>query len=78
MPVVAKLMDSLQRQYGAKKGERVYYAMEAEGKGPFSSSGKYHALHQEAAAKAGHPPIEKPGKRKGPAPRRGTGPRKRR
>lgn len=32
MPVNKKLMRSLKKEYGEEKGERVYYAMEAEGK----------------------------------------------
>jgi hypothetical protein len=32
MPVNQKLMDKLKAEYGDEKGERVYYAMENEGK----------------------------------------------
>lgn len=32
MPVNKKKMASLKKQYGAKKGEDVYYAMEAQSK----------------------------------------------
>lgn len=31
MPINESLMRKLKKQYGAKKGERIYYAMEAEG-----------------------------------------------
>jgi len=31
MPVNVTLMRRLKRKYGKKKGERIYYAMEAEG-----------------------------------------------
>ncbi len=66
MPIVQHLMDALQSRYGKDRGERVYYAMEAEGKGPFGKGGKYHALHQGFAAKHHVPAIEAPGKRRTP------------
>lgn len=66
MPVVQKLMDSLKARYGEQQGERVYYAMEAEGKGPFGAKGKYHALHQGFASKHNLKAIESPGKKKAP------------
>lgn len=31
MPINESLMRSLKKRYGAKKGERMYYAMESEG-----------------------------------------------
>jgi len=31
MPINISLMKKLQRQYGAKEGRRIYYAMETEG-----------------------------------------------
>lgn len=32
MPVDKKMMDSMMKQYGAKKGKSVYYAVEAKQK----------------------------------------------
>ncbi len=66
MPVVQSLMSNLVARYGKKRGEDIYYAMEAEGKGPFGPKGKYHGLHQSFAHKAGVPAIEKPRKKKAP------------
>lgn len=34
MPVVRSIMSNLKKQYGDKKGESVYYAMENSGKIP--------------------------------------------
>ncbi len=59
MPVVKSLMASLRSRYGAKKADRVYYAMEAEGKGPFAKGNKYHDLHVAYAEKLGQRPIER-------------------
>jgi hypothetical protein len=59
MPVVKSLMTSLRTRYGAKKGERIYYGMEAEGKGPFAKGNKHHDLHVAYAAKLGVKPIER-------------------
>lgn len=59
MPVVKSLMDSLVERYGKEKGERVYYAMEAEGKGPFGPGGKHHDKHKAWAAKNGVTPASK-------------------
>jgi hypothetical protein len=56
VPIVQKLMDSLVERYGPDKGKQVYYAMEAEGSGPFSPGGKYRALHEAFAKKNGVPP----------------------
>lgn len=53
MPVVEKLMKSLVDRYGEAEGKRVYYAMEAEGKGPFGPGGKYHQLHRDFAERNG-------------------------
>lgn len=75
MPVVKSLMSALRGRYGAKKGERVYYAMEAEGKGPFAKGNKHHDLHVAYAQKLGAAPIErsrKPGTKK--PRRRSSGP----
>lgn len=71
MPVVSKLMDALTARYGDQEGQRVYYAMEGEGKGPFGPRGKYHDLHLAFAEKHGLAPVKgtkKPrrsGKRRG-------------
>lgn len=70
MPIVESLMNSLVARYGRKQGEATYYAMEASGRGPFGPKGKYHALHQQFAAKHNLPAIERPGKRKGPRRRK--------
>lgn len=56
MPVVKSLMDSLVERYGPDGGERVYYAMEAEGKGPFAPGGKHRDLHEAWAKKQGVAP----------------------
>lgn len=69
MPVVQSLMDNLQRRYGEKEGERIYYAMEAEGKGPFAEGGKYRHLHEQQAARAGVTPSQ--GKKKPPTKKAG-------
>lgn len=37
MPVIRSLMASLKKQYGNKKGEDVYYAMENKRKGKLRS-----------------------------------------
>lgn len=73
MPVVKKLMDNLTAQYGKGKGERIYYAMEAEGKGPFAPGAKHHDLHLAFAEKHGVPPIK--GKKAPPSGSRGRTPR---
>lgn len=64
MPIVETLMTSLVKRYGPDEGKRVYYAMEAEGKGPFSKNGKYRALHEAFAAKHGVAPISSKAKKK--------------
>ena len=74
MPIVKALMDSLRTRYGAKKAERIYHAMEAEGKGPFAKGNKYHSHHVEIARAAGVKPIERTRKTPRPKPR---GPRQR-
>jgi hypothetical protein len=68
MPVVQGLMSALQERYGAERGKRVYYAMEASGKGPFAKGNKHHDKHVAFAAKHGVTPIE----RKKKTPRRKT------
>ena len=65
MPVVESLMANLKARYGAAKGERIYYAMEAEGKGPFGPKGKHRNLHEDFARRNGVAPIA--GKKKPPA-----------
>ena len=67
MPVVKALMSSLREKYGVKKGERIYYAMEAEGKGPFAKGNKHHDKHVAVANAAGVKPIER--KKKTPRPK---------
>lgn len=62
MPIVESLMRELVAKYGKEKGERVYYAMEASGKGPFAKGAKYGKLHEDFAAKHGVRPLE--GKKK--------------
>lgn len=56
MPVDEKLMASLKTRYGDKRGEGVYYAMEAAGKGPFAPGGALHAQHLAFAEKHGLSP----------------------
>lgn len=68
MPIVQKLMDSLKARYGPKEGERVYYAMEAEGKGPFAPGAKHRDLHEAFVTKHGLSPAPAPKKK--PAPGR--------
>jgi hypothetical protein len=60
MPIVQHLMDSLVERYGQEKGRHVYYAMEAEGTGPFALGAKYHSLHEQFAKRAGVAPIDTP------------------
>jgi hypothetical protein len=45
MPVDPKLMASLCKQYGAKAGKSVYYAMENSGRGPFAKGKELNAAH---------------------------------
>lgn len=71
MPIVQTLMDSLTKRYGAEKAKNVYYAMEAEGKGPFSAGGKYRKLHEDWAAKNGVPPSGAVKSKKKPATPKG-------
>jgi hypothetical protein len=40
MPIDKKLMKKLKAEYGPQKGERVYYALEAQGKIKSHHSGK--------------------------------------
>lgn len=72
MPIVQTVMDALTKRYGADEGQRVYYAMEAEGKGPFGPNGKYHDLHVAFAQKHGVAPLK--GKKK-PRPSKKAGAR---
>lgn len=62
MPIIETLMNALTARYGRAEGERVYYAMEGEAKGPFGPNGKYHDLHVEWAMRNGVLPIEGTGK----------------
>lgn len=91
MPVNQPLMDDLKRQYGAKRGESVYYAMEASGRGPFAAGKELHQLHLDFAEKHHLQPVtSRPAKKTRPRGRprqhkapptmhkaRGTGPPKR-
>lgn len=77
MPIVRSLMTSLKGRYGNKKGERIYYAMEAEASGPFAPGAKHHDKHKAWAARTGVMPITK-GKPKKKAPRPKTRGQKRR
>jgi hypothetical protein len=43
MPVNRKMMKSMKDQYGDKKGEEVYYAMEMKNKKGYSKGG-YHTM----------------------------------
>lgn len=76
MPIVKSLMKSLKDRYGDARGEQIYYAMEASGKGPFAPGAKYAHLHEEWAAKHGVKPID--GRRKGRRRRSARRPSKRR
>jgi hypothetical protein len=55
MPIVEKLMNNLVQRYGKKRGESIYYAMEAEGKGPFAEGGKHRKQHEDFVARNGLP-----------------------
>ncbi len=59
MPIIESLMADLVGRYGKKRGEDVYYAMEAEGKGPFGPKGKYRQLHESFARRHGVAPAPK-------------------
>jgi hypothetical protein len=74
MPIVQALMDKLVAQYGPAQAKHVYYAMEAEGKGPFAPGAKHRDLH-EAFVEKHHLPggVGKPVKAR-VAPKRGRGP----
>jgi hypothetical protein len=83
VPIVQSLMDNLLKRYGPEEGKRVYYAMEAEGKGPFAPGGKYRHLHEAFAERNGVPPSHATRAKKKPAPSkkgraRATAKRKRR
>lgn len=77
MPVVKSLMDSLKARYG-DEAERVYYAMEAEGKGPFAPGAKYRGLHEDWAKKNGVRPSAALRTKKKPATPKGQRAHKRR
>jgi hypothetical protein len=70
MPLNETLMAALEKRYGRKKAEEVYWGMAGEGKGPFGPRGKYRAEHEAIAAKAGGAPTA--GKKK-PRPSRKAG-----
>lgn len=71
MPIVEKLMNNLTARYGPEKGRNVYYAMEAEGKGPFAPGAKHRALHEDFAARNKVTPVGK-NKPAGPKARRAS------
>lgn len=71
MPIVKDLMDSLVAKYGTERGQSVYYAMEASGKGPFSAGGKYRHLHEQWAERNGVQPVGAVATKK-PAPSKKT------
>jgi hypothetical protein len=58
VPIRESLMKGLLETYSPEEAKRVYYAMEAEGSGPFGPKGKYHADHVAWAEKHGVAPIE--------------------
>lgn len=57
MPIIEALMNKLTAKYGQTEGEHVYYALEAEGKGPFGPNGKYRQLHLDFAERNGVTPL---------------------
>lgn len=72
MPVVEALMSKLVAQYGPEKGKRVYYSMEAEGKGPFAPGAKHRDKHEDFVEKHHLPGgVGKPVKARA-APKRGS------
>lgn len=72
-------MDALVARYGRREGERAYYAMEAEGRGPFGPTGKYRDLHEAWAAKNDvRPSSPIPGKKKPRPSKKAGAPKKRR
>lgn len=70
MPVVKSLMGSLRKRYGVKQGASIYYAMEAEGLGPFAKGNKHHDKHVAYATKLGQKPIERSRKKQKQAKRK--------
>ena len=77
MPIVQALMDKLVAQYGPAEGKHVYYAMEAEGKGPFAPGAKHRDKH-EAFVEKHHLPggVGKPVRSAAPKHGRGHAPAK--
>lgn len=53
VPIIKHLMDDLVARYGPKEGKTVYYAMEAEGKPPFTKKGKFAPSKPTKPAKPG-------------------------
>ena len=70
MPINEKLMSKLQAQYGEREGKSVYFAMEAEGKGPFGAGKSMHGQHLDFAKRHGVDPISTPHRPRTPTPRR--------
>lgn len=52
MPVNQKLMQSLIKKYGEKKGKRIYYAMEQEGHKATKPKAVKKAKREDAITKA--------------------------
>jgi hypothetical protein len=74
VPIVESLMEKLTQQYGPEKGKRVYYAMEAEGKGPFAPGAKHRDKHEAFVERHNLPGgVGKPVKAR-VAPKRGRAP----
>lgn len=55
MPIAQQLMDALTNRYGQGRGKQVYYAMQAEGSGPFAPGGAFRKLHEQWAEENGVP-----------------------
>ena len=51
MPKIAHLWNNLVKEYGAKRGAEIYYAMESEGKPPFKKGLAAKAKRALAAKK---------------------------
>jgi hypothetical protein len=49
MPIAASLMADLEKRYGRRRAEDIYWGMVGEGKGPFAPGGKYRAEHERWA-----------------------------
>lgn len=74
MPIHEALMAKLQAKYGRDEGERVYFALEAQGRGPFAPGASHRQDHLDFADRHGLTPQ---GTRK-PRPPKKAGRRRRR